>query len=43
MPFTLATPCELLEIIGKSRFLAKAAPVASAEEAQAFILAVSDP
>src|SRR5690606_17131295 len=43
MPFTLATPCELLEVISKSRFLAKAAPVASAEEAQAFIQAVSDP
>ncbi|HAQ27655.1 MAG TPA: thymidylate synthase [Pseudomonas sp.] len=43
MPFTLATPCELLEVVSKSRFLAKAAPVASAEEAQAFIQAVSDP
>lgn len=43
MPFTLASPCELLEVISKSRFLAKAAPVASAEQAQAFIQAVSDP
>jgi len=43
MPFTLATPCELLEVISKSRFLAKAAPVSSADEAQAFIQAVSDP
>ena len=43
MPFTLSVPCELLEVISKSRFLAKAAPVHSAEEAQAFIQAVSDP
>jgi len=43
MPFTLSAPCELLEVISKSRFLAKAAPVQSPEEAQAFIQAVSDP
>lgn len=29
MPFTLSVPCELLEVISKSRFLAKAAPVQS--------------
>src|SRR3546814_15739519 len=43
MPFTLSAPCELLEVISKSRFLAKAAPVQSPEEAQAFVQAVSDP
>ncbi|MEN2503412.1 YigZ family protein, partial [Stutzerimonas stutzeri] len=43
MPFTLSAPCELLEVISKSRFLAKAAPVQSAEEAQTFIQSVSDP
>ncbi|MBV2204868.1 MAG: IMPACT family protein [Pseudomonas sp.] len=43
MPFTLSAPCELLEVISKSRFLAKAAPISTADEAQAFIQAVSDP
>lgn len=43
MTSTLATPCEFYEVIRKSRFLAKAAPVTSANEAQAFIQAVSDP
>lgn len=43
MPFTLSAPCELLEVISKSRFLVKAAPVQSPEEAQAFVQAVSDP
>lgn len=42
MTFTLAAPCEYQETIRKSRFLTKAAPVASPEEAQAFIQAVSD-
>lgn len=42
MTFTLATPSEFQETIRKSRFLAKAAPVSSPEEAQAFIDAVSD-
>lgn len=42
MTFTLATPCDYQETIRKSRFLAKAAPVSSPEEAQAFIQAVSD-
>ena len=43
MPFTLLGPCEYREEIRKSRFLALAAPVASAAEAQAFIAAASDP
>lgn len=43
MPFTLAAPCELLEIIDKSRFLAKATPAATPEQAMAFVQAVSDP
>lgn len=43
MTSTLAAPCEHFEVIRKSRFLAKAAPVASADQAQAFIQAVSDP
>ncbi len=43
MTSTLSAPCEFQETIRKSRFLAKAAPVASPDEAQAFIQAVSDP
>ncbi|WP_462381162.1 IMPACT family protein [Pseudomonas sp. Marseille-QA0892] len=43
MPFTLAAPCEYFEEIKKSRFLAKAAPVSSADEAFAFIQTVSEP
>ena len=43
MPFTLLGPCEYREEIRKSRFLARAAPVASAAEAQAFFAAASDP
>ncbi|MEN2506172.1 YigZ family protein [Stutzerimonas stutzeri] len=42
MPFTLATPCDYQEVIRKSRFIAKAAPIATSEDAQAFIQAVSD-
>ncbi|MFP6849802.1 MAG: YigZ family protein [Pseudomonas sp.] len=42
MPFTLLGPCDYREEIRKSRFLALAAPVASAAEAQAFIAAHSD-
>lgn len=42
MPFTLATPCDYQEVIRKSRFIAKAAPIAQPEDAQAFIQAVSD-
>ena len=43
MPFTLIGPCEYREEIRKSRFLARAAPVASAPEAQAFIATARDP
>ena len=42
MTFTLAAPCDYQEVIRKSRFLAKAAPVSSPDEAQAFIQSVSD-
>lgn len=42
MTSTLASPCEYQETIRKSRFLAKAAPVSSADDAHAFIQAVSD-
>jgi uncharacterized YigZ family protein len=43
MAFTLLAPCEYREDIRKSRFLALAAPVTSAAEAQAFIEGASDP
>ena len=43
MTSTLVAPCDYQETIRKSRFLAKAAPASSPEEAQAFIQAVSDP
>ncbi|WP_028240200.1 IMPACT family protein [Stutzerimonas azotifigens] len=42
MPFTLAEPCSFQETIRKSRFLTHAAPVATPEEAQAFIQSLSD-
>ncbi len=42
MPFTLLGPCEYREEIRKSRFIALAAPVNSAAEAQAFISTHSD-
>lgn len=42
MVFTLAAPCEYREEIRKSRFLALAAPIASAAAAQAFIERHSD-
>lgn len=42
MTFTLAAPCDYQEVIRKSRFLAKAAPVSSPDEAQAFIQSVGD-
>jgi uncharacterized YigZ family protein len=42
MPFTLAGLCEYREEIRKSRFIALAAPIASAAEAQAFIERYSD-
>ena len=43
MAFTLGAPCTYQEEIRKSRFLAQAAPVSSAAEAQAFIQQASDP
>ncbi|WP_439859745.1 IMPACT family protein [Pseudomonas sp. MBLB4136] len=43
MAFTLLAPCEYREDIRKSRFLALAAPVTSAAEAQAFVERASDP
>lgn len=43
MAFTLKAPCTYQEEIRKSRFLALAAPVSSAAEAQAFIQRASDP
>lgn len=43
MAFTLAAPCEYREDIRKSRFLARAAPVDSAEAAQAFLDTHADP
>ncbi|MBU6960709.1 IMPACT family protein [Pseudomonas sp. CVAP len=42
MPFTLAGVCEYREEIRKSRFIALAAPITSAAEAQAFIEQQSD-
>jgi uncharacterized YigZ family protein len=42
MPFTLVGLCEYREEIRKSRFIALAAPIASAAEAQAFIEQHSD-
>jgi uncharacterized YigZ family protein len=41
--FALAQPCRHLEEIRKSRFLALAAPVESAEQALAFLREASDP
>lgn len=41
--FTLAQPCRHQEEIKKSRFLALAAPVASPEQALAFLRGVSEP
>lgn len=42
MPFTLTGLCEYREEIRKSRFIALAAPISSAAEAQAFIEQYSD-
>ncbi|MDM8348145.1 IMPACT family protein [Pseudomonas sp. sp1636] len=42
MPFSLLGPCTYREEIRKSRFLALAAPVTSAAEAQAFIARASE-
>lgn len=43
MPFTLAQPSELQELVRKSRFLARAAPIADANAAMTFLQAISDP
>jgi uncharacterized YigZ family protein len=43
MPHTLVAPVEFVQDIKKSRFIGKAAPIASEEEAKAFVAAVSDP
>ncbi|MGE8102234.1 IMPACT family protein [Allorhizobium sp. NPDC080224] len=43
MPFTLVAPVEFVQDIKKSRFIAQAAPIASEEEAKAFLASVSDP
>lgn len=43
MPYTLVAPVEFVQDIKRSRFIGKAAPIASEEEAKAFIAAVSDP
>lgn len=42
-PYTLAGPCQHSEDIKKSRFLAQAAPVQTAEQALAFVRQVGDP
>ncbi|KPF47463.1 IMPACT family protein [Rhizobium sp. G187] len=43
MPFTLSGPVDLTRDIKKSRFIARAAPIASEDEAKAFLAAQSDP
>lgn len=43
MPHTLVAPVEFVQDIKKSRFIGKAAPIASEEEAKAFVAAVSNP
>ncbi|TPP09484.1 IMPACT family protein [Rhizobium glycinendophyticum] len=43
MPFTLNAPVEHEQDIKKSRFIAHAAPIASEEEAKAFLAEKSDP
>jgi uncharacterized YigZ family protein len=43
MPHTLVAPVEFTQDIKKSRFIGQAAPVASEEEAKAFLTKVSDP
>lgn len=43
MPYTLSAPAEYREEIKKSRFITHAAPIGSAEEAQAFLARMSDP
>ncbi len=43
MPHTLVAPVEFVQDIKKSRFIGQAAPIASEEEAKAFLAKVSDP
>ncbi|MDH4412276.1 MAG: IMPACT family protein [Rhizobium sp.] len=43
MPHTLVAAAEFVQDIKKSRFIARAAPIASEEEAKAFLASVSDP
>ena len=43
MPHTLLAPADFVQDIKKSRFIGKAAPIASEEEARAFLASVSDP
>lgn len=43
MPHTLVAPVDFVQDIKKSRFVGKAAPIASEEEARAFLASVSDP
>lgn len=43
MPHTLVAPVEFVQDIKKSRFIGNAAPIASEEDAKAFLTTVSDP
>ncbi|MFN3317333.1 MAG: IMPACT family protein [Allorhizobium sp.] len=43
MPHTLVAPVEFVQDIKKSRFIGKATPIASEDEAKAFLAIVSDP
>lgn len=43
MPHTLLAPVEFVQDIKKSRFVGRAAPIASEEDAKAFLAQVSDP
>ncbi|MGQ2970108.1 MAG: IMPACT family protein [Allorhizobium sp.] len=43
MPHTLVAPVEFVQDIKKSRFIGKATPIASEDEAKAFLASVSDP
>jgi len=43
MPHTLLAPADFVQDIKKSRFIGQAAPIASEEEAKAFLASVSDP
>lgn len=43
MPHTLVAPVEFVQDIKKSRFIGKATPIASEDEAKVFLASVSDP